>query len=62
MTESLRQRLIKTLTWLIANIDYHNAIDRTDDDKELPPKEDSPELSEARTLLEELENMQCSNS
>ena len=57
MTEELRVGLIKTMSWMIANIDYKNIVDLTDDDRELPLKPDSPELAEARKQLRELENI-----
>lgn len=60
MTEELRFGLIKTLSWMIADIDYRNQVDLTDDDKDLLPKPDSPELVMARKQLEELEGMKCS--
>lgn len=35
MTNELRLGLITTLTWMIANIDFQNQVDLTDDDKDL---------------------------
>ena len=49
MTEPLKQRAIKTLKWMIAHFDWAN------EQTELHA-EDSPELKEAKAVLEELKN------
>ena len=55
MTEDLKTRTIKHLTWMIADIDFRNEglVER---DTGLEKPEDSPELKDARALLKELNN------
>ncbi len=55
MNEEMRQGLIRTLTWTLADIDFRN--------KEMMvkengmEKEDSPEVKEARELLKQLKEI-----
>jgi len=47
MEEELKQRVIKTLTWVVAYLDWQNEQTGLE-------QGDSPELKEAKALLEEL--------
>ena len=55
MTDDLKNRTIKHLKWMIADIDFRNEglVER---EIGLEKPEDSTELKDARSLLKELEN------
>jgi hypothetical protein len=46
MEDGLRERVIRTLTWMIADIDYKNELNNQ--------PEDSPQLKEAKEVLQAL--------